>query len=106
MPSQVPSVSRLPISMHAFLRRVFIHLSVFYIITCSSHFKSDVFNESGVLHEKLMPDTKVVIRLKANVFPTIYKTKSDKSDKRVDDKNLISKSNIDNDACFIQFGKI
>jgi hypothetical protein len=44
---------------------------------CSSHFKSDDFNESNVLRKQLMPDTKVVIRLKSNVFPTIYKTKSD-----------------------------
>jgi len=44
---------------------------------CSSHFKSDDFNESDVLRKQLMPDTKVVIRLKSNVFPTIYKTKSD-----------------------------
>jgi len=38
---------------------------------------SDDFNESDVLRKQLMPDTKVVIRLKSNVFPTIYKTKSD-----------------------------
>jgi len=42
-----------------------------------SHFKSDDFNESDILRKQLMPDIKVVIRLKSNVFPTIYKTKSD-----------------------------
>jgi len=38
---------------------------------CSSHFKSDDLNESDILRKQLMPDTKVVIRLNSNVFPTI-----------------------------------
>lgn len=46
-------------------------------IICSSYFKSGDFNESDVLRKQLMPDTKVVIRLKSNFFPTICKTKSD-----------------------------
>lgn len=44
---------------------------------CSSYFKNYVFNESNVLCEQFMSDTKVVIRLKSNVFLTIYKTKCD-----------------------------
>lgn len=39
---------------------------------CSKHFSNEDFNESDLLREKLMPDTKVVVRLKPRVFPTIF----------------------------------
>jgi len=41
---------------------------------CSKHFSNEDFNESDLLREKLMPDTKVVVRLKPRVFPTIFST--------------------------------
>lgn len=34
---------------------------------CSKH-----FNEADLMRKKLMPDTKVVVRLKPSVFPTIF----------------------------------
>ena len=41
---------------------------------CSKHFSNQDFNESDLLREKLMPDTKVVVSLKPRVFPTIFST--------------------------------
>lgn len=41
---------------------------------CSKHFSNEDFNESDLLREKLMPDIKVVVRLKPRVFPTIFST--------------------------------
>jgi len=38
---------------------------------CSKHFKLEDFNQSDVLREKLMPDTKVRINLNSGVIPTI-----------------------------------
>jgi len=44
---------------------------------CSKHFSNEDFNESDLLREKLMPDTKVVVRLKPRVVPTIFSTQND-----------------------------
>ncbi|KAL4152882.1 hypothetical protein QTP88_000715 [Uroleucon formosanum] len=44
---------------------------------CSKHFSNEDFNESDLLREKLMPNTKVVVRLKPRVFPTIFNTQND-----------------------------
>lgn len=38
---------------------------------CSKHFKHEDFNQSDVLREKLMPDTKVRINLNSGVIPTL-----------------------------------
>jgi len=44
---------------------------------CSKHFKLEDFNQSDVLREKLMPDTKVRINLNSGVIPTLRSEKID-----------------------------
>jgi len=47
------------------------------LMVCSKHFSNEDFNESDLLREKLMPDTKVVVRLKSRIFSTIFSTQND-----------------------------
>jgi len=42
---------------------------------CSKHFKLEDFNQSDVLREKLMPDTKVRINLNSGIIPIIRSEK-------------------------------
>ena len=41
-------------------------------VMCSKHFNKNDLNQSDLLRQKLMPNSKVLVHLNAGVFPTIF----------------------------------
>ncbi|CAI6376817.1 unnamed protein product [Macrosiphum euphorbiae] len=41
-------------------------------VICSKHFNENDLNQSDLLRQKLMPNSKVLVHLNAGVFPTIF----------------------------------